>query len=252
MNYIFLNNFIKQSIIKLALIFTIFGFALAISSTIFAQEALTFKSLNPFGAGQGIKCLYAAPASNTNPPDCTEATGILNRVEGFLLYLAPAFAVIGIMIGGYKYMQEGFQAKASGAKYIEGSIAGLIIVYSAYFVRFLVYRIFIGESNNGIFGTNSNGVATQFSNNSGINVIISFLSYIAQNILLPLGVPVAITFLMFGGYQLITAGGNPSKVGKGLKTIQNSLIGLVLVLFAVGIISLVSRIAITFFNSVPT
>lgn len=61
------------------------------------------------------------------------------------------------------------------------------------------------------------------------------LSQIADNIikfLFDLGAPIASIMVLWGGFQIMTAGGDPEKFRKGRQTILYAAIGLVVILLA--------------------
>ncbi|HRQ87022.1 MAG TPA: hypothetical protein PLY16_02835, partial [Candidatus Saccharibacteria bacterium] len=49
----------------------------------------------------------------------------------------------------------------------------------------------------------------------------------------------AVAFLIVGGFQYMTGGGNPASLQKAKGTIANALIGLVISLASVGIVNLI-------------
>lgn len=64
---------------------------------------------------------------------------------------------------------------------------------------------------------------------------------IAQVIEILLGIAgaVAVLFVLFGGFQYMTAGGSDDQVKKGKATIFNALIGIVLIVLAYAIVNVV-------------
>ena len=213
-------------------VFAIF-FIFAVTVLVPVSQAQTLKDFNPF-AGGGINCLYFFPSNNVQQ-GCTKDTAILNRVEGLMYNLAPAFAVIGVMLGGYNMMQDGYESKGKGLKYIQGSIIGLMVVYSAFFIRDLVYTVL-----NGTF--NSTGATANSINNAGVQSVIKLLRTVAYDILVPIGTPIAVGFVIWGGYLLITAAGDPKRVSKGIDTIRNAVLGFLVIVFAAAIISISQNI----------
>lgn len=53
---------------------------------------------------------------------------------------------------------------------------------------------------------------------------------------------IAVFFILYGGFQFIVGGSNPSMIEKGRKTILNAVIGLVIAMGAIGITNLVFSI----------
>lgn len=205
-------------------------------------SALTLTDFNPLGNG-GITCLYSTSyinAPTTVATRCNPENGLLNRVETILYILAPAFAVIGVMYGGFQMMQSGYEANGKGMKAVKGSILGFVIVLSAFFIRDIVFKVISGTINT------SNATYS----NAGVKVIIDLLNTVAYSILVPIGTPVAVGFVIWGGYQLITAGGNPAQVKKGFDTIKNSILGFLVIVFAVVLVSIAQRFAASFLTQI--
>jgi Type IV secretion system pilin len=248
---------------KLILItFGFFALITLLSSTIVTHAAdkpapapATLESFNPFASG-GIKCLYsfsqttANKKANVSDPaigkgstgQCTKETGLLNRVESLMFILAPSFAVLGIMLGGYKMMQDGYDSKGEGMKTIRGSIIGLVIVLSAFFVRNLVYTFF-----------NDTFTATDLTiNNEVVQVVVKLLRQIAYEFLIPIGSPIAVGFVIWGGYQLVTAGGDTKKIDSGTKTIRNAIIGFLIIVFAAALVSIAQNLLGSFYGTLNT
>jgi Type IV secretion system pilin len=227
--------------------FIIFAFTSIFASSIevkAADEGLTLNSFNPLGKG-GIRCIYAyksagKPITLSDGTVCTETNSLLNRVEQLLYILAPSFAVIGIMLGGYQVMQDGYEAKGEGMKKIKGSVVGLIIVLTAFFVRNIVYTFF-----NGTFNETSITIE-----NKTVDVVIKLIKDICYNILIPIGSPIAVGYVIWGGYLLITAGGVPKKVDQGTKTIKYAIVGFLVIIFAAAIISIAQNLLAGFFKTV--
>ena len=60
-----------------------------------------------------------------------------------------------------------------------------------------------------------------------------------QNIILAIGLGLAVIFLIIGGIQYLTAGGNAEKADGAKKLIINAIIGIVIILAAAFILSLI-------------
>ena len=75
---------------------------------------------------------------------------------------------------------------------------------------------------------------------------ISYLELVLQAIILLAGL-IAASFIVFGAYTLITAGGEPETIAKGQKMITNAVIGLVIAAIAFLIVNFV----IEFLPEVP-
>jgi hypothetical protein len=250
----------KLILITFGLIILISGLSAGITSN---AAGATLNDFNPFGSG-GIKCLYfftgttgdgslnkdkiANPTINngkaTGKGDvgCTKETGLLNRVESLMYILAPSFAVIGIMLGGYKMMQDGYDSKGEGMKTIRGSILGMVIVLSAFFVRNVIYTLF-----NSTFTDTSLTIASPV-----VQDIVNILRRIAYDFLIPIGSPIAVGFVIWGGYQLVTAGGDTKKIDAGTKTIRNAIIGFLVIVFAAALVSIAQNLLGSFYGTLKT
>ena len=67
------------------------------------------------------------------------------------------------------------------------------------------------------------------------------LSAIA-NFLFIISIPIAVIFIIIGGFQFATAAGNPEKINAGKKTITWAVIGIVVLLVAGSIAKLIENI----------
>ncbi len=237
----------KNLINKLLLSIFIMGTILAPIITSQAQSSkpsgtsTTLQDFNPIKSG-GIKCLYSYSKTDSGVQGCNSNTGLFNRIEQLLFLLAPAFAVLGVMFGGYKMMLDGYDSKGEGMKTIRGAILGLIIVLSAFFVRNIVYSIF-----NDTFTADSVTI-----NNNSVQIIVNILRTISYQFLIPIGSPIAVGFVIWGGYQLVTAGGNQKKIDAGIATIRNAIIGFLVIIFAAALVSISQNLLAGFYGTIPT
>jgi hypothetical protein len=221
---------------------SIFAFSIEVKAA--DEKGLNLNSFNPLGNG-GIRCIYAyksagKPIELADKTVCTETNSLLNRVEQLLYILAPSFAVIGIMLGGYQIMQDGYESKGEGIKKIKGSIVGLVIVLTAFFVRNIVYTFFNATFNDSKISID----------NKTVDVVVNLIKDICYNILIPIGSPIAVGYVIWGGYLLITAGGDPKKVDQGTKTIKYAIVGFLVIIFAAAIISIAQNLLAGFFKTV--
>lgn len=60
--------------------------------------------------------------------------------------------------------------------------------------------------------------------------------------LFTLGVPLAILFILIGAFQFMTAGGNEERIKKGKKTLLWAIIGLIIILLASAITSIIQDV----------
>lgn len=81
--------------------------------------------------------------------------------------------------------------------------------------------------------TNSSSLASSGSMGDLAKKVINFLLWLA-------GI-VAVVMIIFGGYQTMTAGGNPDQAKNGRKTLTNAVLGLVIVMFSFAIVQIVTN-----------
>lgn len=67
----------------------------------------------------------------------------------------------------------------------------------------------------------------------------SLIAFVIEWILLYIAGPLAVLFLIIGGFWYITSGGNEEQAEKGKKTIFNALIGIVIVVLSYVIVSVI-------------
>lgn len=72
--------------------------------------------------------------------------------------------------------------------------------------------------------------------------ITDILDNILKKFLIPLGGVVVAIMVVIGGFQILTAGGNPEKVKTGRHTILYSVIGYAVILFSLGIVSIIKAL----------
>lgn len=82
---------------------------------------------------------------------------------------------------------------------------------------------------------------------SGKDALSQFILHIALNVIeigLYLVGYITVFFILYGGFQFLTGGDNPSQVEKARKTILNAVIGLVISISAVVIVNLLFGITV--------
>lgn len=151
---------------------------------------------------------------------CGESQSLLPAIVNFLLSLAPYFAIIVLMIGGYQYFLGNPQ---QGMKTIQAAVIGLLIVLLA---QFIINTVVQGTVRDGQFTPQA---------------IIDFINSIRDNLLIPLASVVAIVVIIIGGYQYIFSG-VPGAKQNGLNTIINGVVGLVVILLAIPLINALGSI----------
>jgi uncharacterized membrane protein len=74
--------------------------------------------------------------------------------------------------------------------------------------------------------------------NAGGGTATTLLLYVINVVLSVVGL-ISVAFLIYGGFQYVTSGGNDEQAEGGKKTIQNSIIGLVIVILSYVIIHVI-------------
>lgn len=92
-------------------------------------------------------------------------------------------------------------------------------------------------STHGLLATSSD----EIENPLGFNNLSDLLRRIGT-VLLEIGVPLAAVMIAWGGWLRVTAGGDTEQVTRSNNTIKYAVIGLVILLMAQGIVSLVQDI----------
>ena len=64
--------------------------------------------------------------------------------------------------------------------------------------------------------------------------------FIINTLLMVAGI-IAVLFLIIGGFQYITSGGNDELAGQGKKTIQNAIIGIVIIILSYTLVTVIFR-----------
>ena len=158
----------------------------------------------------GVKCFFPGQQG------CEEGQNIYDIAIDFGLNLAPFLAVLVIMWGGYKYLFSGLPGELEdGKKSIQNGAIGLAIVLAA---RGIV-AVVRGSVTSGDDGVALGGdfLGTQ------LEVVSNFLFTVVGAL--------AVLVIMWGGYKYLFSG-LPGEQEGGKKSIQNGAIGLVVVLVA--------------------
>lgn len=148
----------------------------------------------------------------------------------FLLPLSSVVAVAVIMYGGYQYMFSTIPSmKADGLDTIKKGAIGLVVV--------LLASPIIGLITGTISVGGENGETVTFS----ANPIADFLvGRVLAGLVIPAATVISVFFVVWGGYEMITSSGDKTKYEKGLESLKNSLIGLIVVLLSTTIVALVT------------
>jgi hypothetical protein len=91
-----------------------------------------------------------------------------------------------------------------------------------------------------VFG-NCLGGTQDFANESADSIVVSLVLGFSF-FLIFVGGAIAVLFIVFGGYKLITANGNDADYKAGRSMVTNAVIGLVLIIISVTIVRVVSEV----------
>ena len=120
------------------------------------------------------------------------------------------------------------------------------IVFSTSVLFFsTLMQVFAQTNSVGTSGSGSNGVGTLgggsgFTNPLNSESVIEFLTKIID-ILLIFALPIIIFFIMYGGFLLVTAQGEPEELNKGKSAITWAVIGGVIALGANVIVDVIKN-----------
>ena len=98
--------------------------------------------------------------------------------------------------------------------------------------------------NNGVTqGLVTSGIGGQFGTSgiSGSTSLVQLLQNVIEIMLLFAG-GIAVVFVIIGGYQYITSGGNEEQAEKGQKTLTNAIIGVVVIVLSYTIITVIANL----------
>lgn len=93
--------------------------------------------------------------------------------------------------------------------------------------------------------TDDNEKSCAIKTPKGSNGISGFIWKIVLNIIeiaIVITAYIAVFFILYGGFQFLVGGSNPSLIEKARKSILNAVIGLVIAMSAIAIINLIFRI----------
>ena len=97
-----------------------------------------------------------------------------------------------------------------------------------------------GLQNSGSNGLSFGSLFGAFSGGLTSETTLSGLIFAVIQLMLILSGMIAVVFVIIGGYQYITSGGNEEQAEKGKKAIINAIIGLVVVMLAYAIVTIIA------------
>jgi Type IV secretion system pilin len=148
-------------------------------------------------------------------------------ITGVLFNLSTAFAIFVVMWGGYKYYFAGSgMSKEDGLKNIRNGLIGLIAILVASGVVTAIRTAFRG-------GTATNPIGFDPT------PVLSFITLLTSGILLPISAAVSVFYFVLAGFYYTTSAGDEGKAKKAQSAIKNSVIGLLITLFAATIVAFI-------------
>jgi Type IV secretion system pilin len=153
---------------------------------------------------------------------------LLESTTSILFNLATASAILVIVYGGYKYYFNAVEAsKEDGLKAIRGGVVGLITIFFANVVVNLIKQV----------------IPTSTQSGKGLEIktgpITDFMRFLLGDIILPTSTALAVFFIVWAGYNWITANGDEKKVQAAQKGVNNAVIGLVVMLLSATLVQLI-------------
>ncbi|MFM7858591.1 MAG: hypothetical protein ACKO96_43390 [Flammeovirgaceae bacterium] len=200
---------IQNIIKKIFLIISGIAFCLVIFGMFFSPVQTHAQSINDINI-LGVKCFFPGQQG------CGDGQNIYDIAIDFGLNLAPFLAVLVVMWGGYKYLFSGLPGDLEdGKKSILSGTIGLGIVLAARGIVAIV---------RGAVTSGDGGVALNAQFLGGqIDGVSNFLFLVVGAL--------SVLVVMWGGYKYLFSG-LPGEQEDGKKSIQNGFIGLVVVLVA--------------------
>ena len=151
---------------------------------------------------------------------------LIQPATGTLVALSSAVALFVITYGGYRYFIGGIDGKSEGIKNIQSGVTGLIIVLVANFIVGAVNNVFKGASADTDFGAKAKSfiepILTQ-----GLTFMTSLASI------------AAVLVIVWGGYKYFFST-LPGSKEDGKKSIEQGITGLVIVIIAQPIVTIVN------------
>lgn len=189
-----------------------------------------------FLAGTVVKVLETLKQENptANTPTLTNfqtaAESFLKAILNGMQYLAGAIAILFIIIAAYRYITAGGNEEKTkqGTQSLIYSIVGLFVMV----ISGVINSIFKYTAAS---GTNP---ATTTISATDIRVLINSIVVFASSLVGGL----AILMLVYAGFVWITAHGNDEQVAKAKKIITFAVLGLIVIIFAYALVSLVLNV----------
>ena len=118
-----------------------------------------------------------------------------------------------------------------------------LINYILVFGGLTLPSLVFAQSNGVTQGLQETGVGSQFGTTgiSGSQNLVQLIQNVIEIMLLFAG-GIAVIFVIIGGYQYITSGGNAEQAETGQKTLTNAVIGVVVIVLSYTIITVIANL----------
>ena len=170
---------------------------------------------------------------------------LLTNASNILITLSSVVAIIVVIYSGYKYFFAGADwVKEDGLKGIRNGTIGLIVVLTTKVILTTIDSVFV------IRDAVTNKVTTPLTFADGafvglrLSTFLNLVRAIIGGIAIPISSAVALFFLVLGGWFWITSNGDTKQIEKAQNAIKNAIIGLIVLLLATTITSLVTYFAV--------
>ena len=169
---------------------------------------------------------------------------LLTNASNILITLSSVLAIIVVIYSGYKYFFAGADwVKEDGLKGIRNGVIGLIVVLTTKVILTAIDSVFVirdaATKESTTLLTLQDGVFKDLRLSSFLNLVKAVVGGIA----IPISSAVALFFLVLGGWFWITSNGDAKQIEKAQNAIKNAIIGLIVLLLATTITSLVTYFA---------
>lgn len=195
---------------------------------VFALISVLSISCFMFQASSFIPTVRAETISVENPLEYSDVNKLTEQIRSYLLKIVGGIAIVFIAVSGILYIIGGATVNEGlinmSKKALVGSIAGLVIILGANMILQEAYHIVTGEQ-------------LSFDNLSASQILMRLV-----NFLLAIVGTLFLISMVVGGIWYFVGGADESKVETGKKTIQYSIIGLVVALAAMIILRQIDRI----------
>jgi len=204
--------------------------AIALLSTacIASGSQLSIIGRQSLAVGCQLSVARAETISIDNPLEYDNVNSLATQIRRYLIWIVGGIAIVFIAVAGILYivggatMNEGMVNTAK--KGLIGAVAGLVIILGANMILNEIYYIVLDKQ-------------LDFNNLSASQILVRLI-----NFLLAIVGTLFLISMIIGGIWYFAAGADPSKEQLGKKTIQYSLMGIIVAVAAMVILRQIDRI----------